>query len=100
MPIELTAAVLLVALAFLCAGWVARSGDAVPMPGMGPTIGDGVPAGPAADEWRSAALRHFHEHQDLQRSVAQALATPGAVSGRARGELLVALGAPRVDQYA
>ncbi|GAA1539745.1 hypothetical protein [Nocardioides humi] len=91
MPLELTAAALLLALALLCAGWLARSrGAADPMPGRGPDI----------EEWRSAALRHFQEHRDLERTVAAALATPGAVRGPARTELLVALGASRVDIYA
>lgn len=99
MPMELTTAVLLAALALLCGSWLVRTlgeRDEVPvsMPVMGPAIE------PDVEEWRGAALRHFHEHKDLQRSVVEALSTPGAVTGAARRELLLALGAPRVDQYA
>lgn len=94
MPIELTTAVLLAGFALLCGAWITRTRVAVDgresMPVMGPDI----------EEWRGAALRHFHEHKVLQRSVAEALSTPGAVTGEARRELLIALGAPRVDQYA
>ncbi|NHA00690.1 hypothetical protein G5V59_13565 [Nocardioides sp. W3-2-3] len=54
----------------------------------------------SAEEWRSAALHHFQEHKDLRRSVAEALSTPGAVTGEARRESMVALGAPRVDVMA
>lgn len=93
MSIELLAAVLLVVVALVCAGSLARGHDVIePAP---------VPAGPAsADEWRSAALHHFHEHKDLRRSVAEALSIPGAVTGEARRDLMVALGAPRVDVMA
>ncbi len=101
MPMELTTAVLMTAVALLCGAWLVRtlgerdeSGVLVSMPVMGPAIE------PDIEEWRGAALRHFHEHKDLQRSVVEALSTPGAVTGAARRELLVALGAPRVDQYA
>jgi hypothetical protein len=87
MPMELTTAVLLVAFALLCAGWLVRSPRT-------------ASAGPDAAEWRGAALRHFSEHRDLQRSVAEALSTPGAVTGAARRDLMVALGAPQVDVYA
>lgn len=93
MSIELTSAALLGLVAFFCAAWVVRSHDGV----------DVIPlaAAPAsADEWRSAALHHFHEHKDLRRSVAAALSTPGAVTGEARRDLMVALGAPRVDVMA
>ncbi|MEV5003503.1 hypothetical protein [Nocardioides sp. LML1-1-1.1] len=91
MPIELTSAALLVAVAFLCVAFLARGREQVVV----------LPAAaPSADEWRSAALHHFHEHKDLRRSVAEALSTPGAVSGEARRELMVALGAPRVDVMA
>ncbi|MCR1783870.1 hypothetical protein KVF89_15120 [Nocardioides carbamazepini] len=91
MPLELTTAVLLLAFAVLCAGWLARARGAVAsMPGMGPDI----------EEWRSAALRHFQEHRNLERTVAEALAAPGAIRGPARTELLIALGARRVDTYA
>lgn len=91
MPIELTTAVLLAGLALLCGAWLARTRGALDsMPVMGPDI----------EEWRAAALHHFQEHKGLQTSVAEALATPGAVTGAARRELLIALGAPRVDQYA
>lgn len=93
MSIELLAAALLVVVAFVCAGSLARGRDVIE---LAP-----VPAGPAsADEWRSAALHHFHEHKDLRRSVAEALSTPGAVTGEARRDLMVALGAPRVDVMA
>lgn len=92
MSIELLAAALLVVVAFVCAGSLARGRDVIAL---------AAPAGPAsADEWRSAALHHFHEHKDLRRSVAEALSTPGAVTGEARRELMVALGAPRVDVMA
>ncbi|MBM0127982.1 hypothetical protein [Pimelobacter simplex] len=90
MSMELTTAALLMAFALLCAGWLARSRGAGSMPGMGPDI----------EEWRSAALRHFQEHRDLERAVAEVLATPGAVRGPGRTELFVALGARRVDLYA
>ncbi|TQK72989.1 MULTISPECIES: hypothetical protein [unclassified Nocardioides] len=91
MSMELTTAALLMAFALLCAGWLARSrGAAASMPGMGPDI----------EEWRSAAMRHFQEHRDLERAVAEVLATPGAVRGPGRTELFVALGASRVDLYA
>ncbi len=91
MPIELTSAALLVAVAFLCAGLLARGREQVAV----------LPGGaPSTEEWRSAALRHFHEHKDLQRSVAEVLSTPGAVTGEARRDLMVALGAPRVDVMA
>ncbi|HVK30286.1 MAG TPA: hypothetical protein VM575_18245 [Nocardioides sp.] len=93
MSIELLAAALLVVVAFVCAGSLARGRDVIAL--------TPVPAGPAsADEWRSAALHHFHEHKDLRRSVAEALSTPGAVTGEARRDLMVALGAPRVDVMA
>ncbi|MBU2694901.1 hypothetical protein [Pimelobacter sp. 30-1] len=88
MPLELTTAVLLAAFALLCAGWLLRSRPVRP------------DAGPAVDEWRDAALRHFSEHRDLQRTVATALSTPGAVTGTSRRDLMVALGAPQVDVYA
>ncbi len=95
MSIELLAAALLVVVALACAGSLARgrdSADVIPL---------AAPGGPAgAEEWRSAALHHFHEHKDLRRSVAEALSTPGAVTGEARRELMVALGAPRVDVMA
>lgn len=88
MSLELTSAFLLLAVACLCAAWLLQS--------RGRTVA--LQAGtPDADEWRSAALRHFHEHRDLQTTVAQVLATSGAVSGQARTQLLVAIGAPRVD---
>ncbi|MDQ6525777.1 hypothetical protein RB608_19330 [Nocardioides sp. LHD-245] len=91
MPLELITAVLLLAFALLCAGWLARArGGSASMPGMGPDI----------EEWRRAALRHFQEHRDLERAVAGALAAPGAIRGPARTELFVALGARRVDTYA
>lgn len=96
MSIELLAAALLVVVAFVCAGSLARGRDVIalaPVPN-----GSGGPA--SAEEWRSAALRHFHEHKDLRRSVAEALSTPGAVTGEARRDLMVALGAPRVDVMA
>lgn len=89
MPLELTTAVLLVAFALLCAGWLLRSRPARP-----------AVAAPALDEWRDAALRHFSEHRDLQRTVATALSTPGAVTGTSRRDLMVALGTPQVDVYA
>jgi len=89
MPLELTSAVLLVAFALLCAGWLLRSRPARP-----------AVSGPAPEEWRDAALRHFAEHRDLQRTVAEALSTPGAVTGATRRDLMVALGAPQVDVYA
>ena len=93
MSIELLAAALLVVVAFVCAGSLARGRDVIalaPVPAGA--------AGPASvDEWRSAALHHFHEHKDLRRSVAEVLSTPGAVTGEARRDLMVALGAPRVD---
>jgi hypothetical protein len=92
MSIELLAAALLVVVAFVCAGSLARGRETEVVP---------LAATPAsADEWRSAALHHFHEHKDLRRSVAEALSTPGAVTGEARRELMVALGAPRVDVMA
>lgn len=89
MSIELTTAALLALVALLCAAWVARTAHTV----------DVLPTAalPSPEEWRSAALHHFHEHKDLRRSVAEVLSTPGAVSGEARRELMVALGAPRVD---
>ncbi len=91
MPIELTSAALLAVVAFLCA--------ALLVPGRERAVV--LPAGaPSTEEWRSAALRHFHEHKDLQRSVAEALSTPGAVTGETRRDLMVALGAPRVDVMA
>ncbi|TWH01977.1 hypothetical protein L615_001400000400 [Nocardioides sp. J9] len=91
MPIELTTAVLLTGFALLCGAFVLRTPVVVdPMPEMGPDI----------EEWRSAALHHFHEAKDLRRSVAEALSTPGAVTGEARRDLMVALGAPRVDVMA
>ncbi|KRC52683.1 MULTISPECIES: hypothetical protein [unclassified Nocardioides] len=93
MSIELTSAALLALVAFFCAAWVARSHDVVEVLPLAANV-------PSTDEWRSAALRHFHEHKDLQRSVAEALSTPGAVTGEARRELMVALGAPRVDVFA
>lgn len=93
MSIELLAAALLVVVAFVCAGSLARGRDVIE---LAP-----VPSGPAsADEWRSAALHHFHEHKDLRRSVAEVLSTPGAVTGEARRDLMAALGAPRVDVMA
>ena len=99
MSIELLAAALLVVVAFVCAGSLARGRDVIalaPVPG-----GPAGAAGPASvDEWRSAALHHFHEHKDLRRSVAEVLSTPGAVTGEARRDLMVALGAPRVDVMA
>ncbi|HWJ08897.1 MAG TPA: hypothetical protein VNS46_05940 [Nocardioides sp.] len=95
MSIELLAAALLVVVAFVCAGSLARGRDvAAVLPSAA------APAPASADEWRSAALHHFHEHKDLRRSVAEALSTPGAVTGEARRELMVALGAPRVDVMA
>lgn len=95
MSIELLAAALLVVVAFVCAGSLARGRDSVDV------IPLAAPGGAAsADEWRSAALHHFHEHKDLRRSVAEALSTPGAVTGEARRDLMVALGAPRVDVMA
>ncbi|KRB80167.1 hypothetical protein ASE01_01320 [Nocardioides sp. Root190] len=95
MPIELTTAVLLAAVALLCGAWIARTHDTLDsMPVVGPDMG------PAIEEWRAAALHHFHEHKGLQTSVVEALATPGAITGAARRELMMALGAPRVDQYA
>lgn len=90
MPMELTTAVLLVAVTLVCVGWLLRSPRAVPASAEGP----------AADEWRDAALRHFSEHRDLQRTVAEALSTPGAVTGATRRDLMVALGVPQVDVYA
>ncbi len=91
MSLELTTAALLMVIALVCAGFVARTRvGAVSMPGMGPDI----------DEWRSAALRHFQEHRDLERSVAEALSIPGGIRGEARTELFVALGGSRVDTYA
>lgn len=96
MSIELLAAALLVVVAFVCAGSLARGRDVIEL-----APGPEAPGGAAsADEWRSAALRHFHEHKDLRRSVAEALSTPGAVTGEARRDLMVALGAPRVDVMA
>lgn len=92
MSIELLAAALLVVVAFVCAGSLARGRDVIEL------AAPDAPAAPAsADEWRSAALHHFHEHKDLRRSVAEVLSTPGAVTGEARRDLMVALGAPRVD---
>ncbi|WP_435769956.1 hypothetical protein [Nocardioides sp. SYSU DS0651] len=90
MSLELTTALLLVGLAIVCWACVLPSRPE-PLP---------VEAGPDVDAWRSAALRHFQEHRELQSTVVEALSTPGAVSGEARRELLVALGAPRVDVVA
>ncbi|WP_182379166.1 hypothetical protein [Nocardioides sp. WS12] len=87
MPFELTSAFLLMVLACFCAVSLLRSGPRVQA------------AGPDVEEWRSAALEHFHQHKDLERTVAQVLATPGAVSGRARSELVAAVGL-RVDTFA
>lgn len=85
MSLELTTAALLTTVALLCATWLVRS----------------RPVGAAdADEWRSAAMRHFQEHRDLEQVVADVLATPGAVRGPGRAELFVALGGTRVDTYA
>ncbi len=96
MSIELLAAALLVVVAVVCAGSLARGRDVIELAAV-----PAVPGGAAsADEWRSAALHHFHEHKDLRRSVAEALSTPGAVTGEARRDLMVALGAPRVDVMA
>lgn len=95
MSIELLAAALLVVVAVVCAGSLARGRDVIPL------AAPAGPAGPASvEEWRSAALHHFHEHKGLQRSVAEVLSTPGAVTGEARRDLMVALGAPRVDVMA
>ena len=91
MSMELTTAALLMMFALVCAGWVVNTRNtATSMPGMGPNI----------DEWRSAALRHFQEHRELEQTVADVLATPGAVRGPGRAELFVALGGTRVDTYA
>lgn len=95
MSIELLAAALLVVVAFVCAGSLARGRDVIALAAPGASDAPAVPA--SADEWRSAALHHFHEHKDLRRSVAEVLSTPGAVTGEARRDLMVALGAPRVD---
>lgn len=98
MNFELTSALLAVTVAGLCALWLMR-------PSAAPAVIDGpAPVGASADEWRQAALRHFHEHRDLQRSVVVALATPGAVSGIARYDLSDALGhdvaeRPKVDLF-
>lgn len=88
MPFELTSAFLLMVLACFCAVSLMRPGARTAQ-----TVGADV------DEWRSAALEHFHQHKDLERTVAQVLATPGAVSGRARRELTAAVGL-RVDTFA
>jgi hypothetical protein len=88
MSLELTSAFLLLAVACLCAAWLIQArARTVTLP----------TSTPDAEEWRSAALRHFHEHRNLETTVVQVLATSGAVSGQARTQLLVALGAPRVD---
>ncbi|GAA4813715.1 hypothetical protein ACFQ0K_05685 [Nocardioides caeni] len=96
MTIELTSALLALTVAGLCALWLTRSRPAVEQIGVTALAG--------ADEWRLAALRHFQEHRDLQRSVVVALATPGAVSGIARYDLADAIGhdvieRPRVDLF-
>lgn len=91
MPFELTSAFMLLIVASLCGLWLSRPG---------PTVVTATVVTPDAEEWRTAALEHFHQHRDLERSVAQALATPGAVSGRARVELLSAVGLTRVDTFA
>ncbi len=91
MPLEITAALVLLAFALLCAAWLTRAAGA---------RRDAATEAAEAGEWREAALRHFHEHRDLQRSVAAVLATHGAVRGPARAELVAALGAPRFDAYA
>lgn len=91
MPFELTSAFVLLVIACTCGLWLLRPGAAAP---------SAMVTGPDVDEWRSAALQHFHQHKDLERTVAQALATPGAVSGRARTELLAAVGLTRVDTFA
>ncbi|MCX6399676.1 MAG: hypothetical protein NTX33_07090 [Propionibacteriales bacterium] len=87
MPFELTSAFLLMVLACFCA--VSLTRGSAPAASVGADV----------EEWRSAALEHFHQHKDLERTVAQVLATPGAVSGRARTELIAAVGL-RVDTFA
>lgn len=87
MPFELTSAFLLLVLACFCAVSLTRTVSA-PAANVGADV----------EEWRSAALEHFHQHKDLERTVAQVLATPGAVSGRARTELIAAVGL-RVDTF-
>ncbi|KRA30903.1 MULTISPECIES: hypothetical protein [unclassified Nocardioides] len=87
MPFELTSAFLLMVLACFCAVSLMRPAARVQV------------AGPDVEEWRSAALEHFHQHKVLERTVAEVLATPGAVSGRARTELTAAVGL-RVDTFA
>ena len=100
MPTEITTALALVALALCCVAWLARSRAAVASAPVTTAF-----RAPDAEEWRSAALRHFHEHKELSRSVARALSTPGAVSGPARTDLVVALESAtdrrlRVDTFA
>lgn len=90
MPIELTTAVLLIALALGCAAWV---GLVRP---TGAAIEVGAPrdeaAGPDDAEWRDAALRHYRDRRDLEQALARALGTPGAITGPQRRELIDALG--------
>lgn len=101
MNIELTSALLAITIAGLCALWLMRTGSAAPagVAGLG-----GLDGSASADEWRMAALRHFAEHRDLQRSVVHALSTPGAVSGSSRWDLVDAIGSdvierPKVDLF-
>lgn len=92
MPIELVLAIALTALAAGAGLWL-RGSRRVERPL------------PAAEVWREVAIDAHLEHRELRRAVADALASPGAVRGPARGRLNSALageplpgGTPRIPE--
>lgn len=90
MPIELVLAIALTALAAGAGLWL-RGSRRVERPL------------PTAEVWREVAIDAHLEHRELRRAVADALASPGAVRGPARGRLNSALtgepgGTPRIPE--